>query len=210
MNEHDSRAFRILVYRLLSDLFAHPPTSDKISQLAAVTVHQDVHDDPGLDPLFALFADLNKDPARAERDLMGAYAFLFLGAGGPQSVPSSQSAFTDPRGRVCQEPAAAMARHLARLGMHVDTTYPEPPDHIAVILAVTAEMIATGARPADQTAFIKDHLAAWLPAFQAACASHDRHGFYARLAKTTDAFVAADLQWLMSHPSRTSQEEENV
>ncbi len=208
--KQDTSASRIVVYRLLSDLFAQPATAAKISQLAAVAVQEDLNDDPCIGPLLARFQVFDKDPTLSESDLAGAYAFLFLGAGGSQSVPSSQSSFVDPRGRVCQAPTAAMAQHLKDLNMHVAGTYREPADHIAVILAVAAQLIASGRPTAQQIEFLEDHLAAWLPEFGTACARSDQHGFYALLARTAEDFVAEDLKWLWTRPVRVKEEEENV
>ena len=205
--EQETSARREVVYRLLSDLFAQPATSDKISHLAKVTGEDQLGHEGLLGPLLAQIQVLSQHPDSAARDLLAEYVFLFLGAGGPQSVPPYQSPFTDAHGRVCQQPAADMEMHIRQLGMHVQDDYPEPADHIAIIFAVAAELIASGVTTARQTAFIEDHLAGWLPAFCTACTRNDRHGFYAVLARTARDFVAEDLTWLKARPIPILEEE---
>lgn len=208
---HDRSAWRILIYRLFSDLFAQPPDAEKITQLGRLAAQEDLTCAPCLAPLMARILLLGENPNAAAKDLMGRHSFLFLGAGGPQSIPPSHSPWVDPHGRNCQQPAAAMARILAELGMHVADTFFEPPDHIAVIFAAAAQLIEAGATPKRQASFLKDHLADWLPDFSAACALSDPRGVYALLARTARDFVDEDLKWLGALPAPAPKEEkENV
>lgn len=194
---------RAIVYRLLSELFARELPAERLGALAeaaegpAAAMAQDA----ALRPLFDRIRALGETPPAAERELTGAFAFLFLGAGGPQSAPPYESVFTSDSGRTCQAPAAEMARELAALDLHVEQAFPEPADHVAVELAVVAALIESGVPVERQSAFLKERLNSWLPLFAAACARSDRSGFYSAAAGAAANFVADDLDRLASVPA---------
>lgn len=198
---------RLLAYRVLSDLFAQPPDAQKIAQLAKAADADELLQDPIFGDLFHRLRSMGSAADAAERDLSGAYSFLFHGAGGPLAVPPYQSHFTDDRGRLCQDATAAMSKDLRGIKRHVSGDFPEPADHIAIQLQVAAELIINAAPETQQATFIADRLAAWLPEFSLACAKQDRDGFYGLLAQTANAFVADDLSRLIAETTITTQEE---
>ena len=196
------KAERAAVYRLFSSLFARELRAETITELAraAAGAAAPLAEDAALRPLFDHFKAMAEDPEAAERDLSGAFSFLFLGAGGPQSAPPYESVFTSESGRTCQEATALMARELASLDLRVEGEFREPADHIAIEMAVAATLIESDCSLERQTRFLKDRLHSWLPDFAAACARGDRTGFYVAAAKAAASFVSDDLDRLLSGP----------
>ena len=130
-------------------------------------------------------------PAGAEgvAALARAYTLLFSGAGGPQTVPPYESAFTTPNGRLFGEPEARMRALLAELNLHVAKELGEAADHVAVEFAVMAELPAGSARRDD----LARHLDRWLNDFRAGCAARDGTGFYAGAAMVATALARQEL-----------------
>jgi TorA-specific chaperone len=123
--------------------------------------------------------------ADAVSDLNAAFCCLFLGAGGPRgNAPPYQSAYLGT-GRLFQEPAAEMAELLAARGLAVAGGAGEPPDHLAIELALLEAVLAD---PAD-TAAMLNRLLGWVPQFAALCAGRDATGFYAALAALLHGFL---------------------
>lgn len=133
--------------------------------------------DPALAPAAgALVAALHAHDLPA---LNRAWTLLFTGAGGPGGVPPYASAHTESR--LYGAAAARMQAELTRLEMSVAADCHEPPDHVAIELAVLAELLWREA-PAEAEAFRRTELA-WLPAFCRGCEAADPTGFYAASAR---------------------------
>lgn len=203
-------ALRAVTYRLLSEIFARELSAERIGELARAASEDSSPfvTDPALVPLFEKLKLLKKASKKDERDLAGAFAFLFLGVGGGRSAPPYESVFVAEHARTNQEPAAYMMRELALLDRHITRDLPEPADHVAVELATAAEMIEAGVAPARQHAFLRDRLDVWLSDFASACDRGDRSGFYAIAATAAANFVAADLTRLAAVPSNPIKEVE--
>ncbi len=197
------KAERAAVYRLFSDLFARELRAEKIAELAraAEGAAAPLAEHAALRPLFSRFKAMGENPWAAERDLSGAFCFLFLGAGGPRSAPPYESVYASQSGRTCQEATALMARELASLDLSVEGDFREPADHIAVEMAVAAALIESDCSRERQSRFLKDRLGSWLPNFAAACARGDRTGFYVAAAEAAASFVSDDLDRLTSGPA---------
>jgi TorA specific chaperone len=150
---------------------------------------------PGLAALAEQLRALSSDADAAARDLAGAYAFLFLGAGGGRGAPPYESSWRDPDRLTCRVEEAWMRALLRELDMRVAADFPEPADHVAIQLAAMAELSRRGnrgLREAEQAATLAARMAEWLPPFALACRRGDRHGFYGLVAEATAAFVIAD------------------
>lgn len=158
-----------------------------------------------LAPLAGTIGGLIADPKAIEAkamDLAGAFAWLFLGVGGRRSAPPYESYYTSKRGLLFQEASARTAVVLAELDLHVDTAFPEPPDHIAVQLSVMAALVQRGSQAADaaqrqrcraaQTTFLENRLLPWVGAFRDDCKAADRSRFYATAAACLADFLVAD------------------
>ena len=200
-------AERCLIYRWLAGVFAREPTAEALAQyrtdegrvlLASLARHA------ALAPLAgAIERRVEGDEALdgIALDLAGAYAQLFHGVAGRRSVPPYESAYTSDRGLLFQEPTQAAEAVLAELDVGVDSGFREPADHIAVLLAIMAEMSARAvAEQAEepawtdrQRAFLGTRLAPWTAAFRDDCATADRTGFYAAAAESVAGFVQSDL-----------------
>lgn len=100
---------------------------------------------------------------------------------------------------------ADIAGFYSAFGMEVSRDADDRPDHLAIesefmSVLCAKEAHATEKSEADhldicikaQRAFLKDHLACWLPAFSHRVAQADPDGFYGALARFASAFVAAE------------------
>jgi TorA-specific chaperone len=127
------------------------------------------------------------DVPEATSTLNAAFCCLFLGAGGPHgSAPPYQSAYVG-NGRLFQEPTAEMAALLASRGLTVVDGCREPPDHLAIELALLVALL-NGPAPEAVSAML-DRLLGWVPAFAARCADCDTTGFYAALAEALHGYL---------------------
>ena len=208
--QDESDVLRAVAYRLLSEIFVRELSAGRIGELAHAAAHgtSSLVKDPALAPLFEKLKALEDAGDEAEKDLAGAFAFLFLGLGGRRSAPPYESIFVGEQGRTSQDPAAHMMRELALLDRHIKKELPEPADHVAVELATAAAMIEAGAIPERQLSFLSDHLNVWLRDFASACDRGDRSGFYAIAAHAAANFVAADLTRLATVTSNPTKEME--
>ncbi|MCL1051505.1 molecular chaperone TorD [Shewanella abyssi] len=204
---------RSTVYQLLSSLFAkeidhktlHELTSTQAqafwSQLAA---EADFKAD--VDVLVAEFAKLNSDKALLE--LAADYCGLFLvgtkhSASPYASLYLTSKSLTDKPVTKGDEPLLfgeqhqQMTQFLKQSQLQVQSEFPEPADHLAVILAYVAH-INTHSSNQQQLQFIGDNLANWLGTFVAKVAKVDTGQFYIALAQLTLAWVKSDVEWLES------------
>ncbi|MGS0727885.1 molecular chaperone TorD family protein, partial [Shewanella sp. 0m-11] len=84
--------------------------------------------------------------------------------------------------------------------LQVQSEFPEPADHLAVILAYVAHL-CTHSDDAAQLSFIQDNLANWLNNFVAKVTEVDHGNFYQALARLTYSWVKSDAEWLASELS---------
>ncbi|QQX79328.1 molecular chaperone TorD [Shewanella sp. KX20019] len=199
---------RSTVYQLLSSLFAkeidhktlHELTSTQAqafwSQLAA---ESDFKAD--VDVLVAEFAKLNNDKALLE--LAADYCGLFLVGTKHSASPYASLYLTDKPATKGNEPLLfgeqhqQMTQFLKQSQLQVQSEFPEPADHLAVILAYVAHT-NTRTNNQQQLQFIRDNLANWLATFVAKVAKVDTGKFYIALAQLTLAWVKSDVEWLES------------
>lgn len=119
-----------------------------------------------------------------------AYGLLFEGVGGPKTVSPYESAY-GADGRLFGAPTAEMEAFLAAHDLSVSPSTHEAADHIAIELAVAAELVARG--DPDAAAMI-GRLSAWVPTFAAACTATDTTGFWAGAALLLAAIVQRDAR----------------
>lgn len=138
-------------------------------------------------------ADLAQSAAR----FAAAHARAFLTAT-RRSVPPYASFWLSERGLLFQEPARAMNRLLATLGLRRGDTVKEPADHLSIQLDLLARLIEHErdgqATPISAQAFVRDHIMTWLPAFSAACEGLAEPYFYADLARGLARMLADHLE----------------
>ena len=100
-----------------------------------------------------------------------------------------------------------MRRFLGEQALAIHPDFPEPADHLAVLLA-TAASLARKEAPLDvQHDFILGALNSWLPAFSERCQQLGlRFDFYPALAPLLAGFVALDVAFLReSAPTASAQ-----
>jgi len=185
--------WRISTWQLLAGLFASPLAEAAAESYRAGEGRECLRElrlvpalQPGIDRMRRVLQLLPTGSAGAA-ELAHAYTLLFSGVGGPETVPPYESAFTEDTGRLFGAAEGQMRALLLKLDLHVAAPGNEPADHVAIELAVMAELI-THATQDEQRAFL-DRLSAWIPAFCEACGSLDRSGFYAGAAMVLAAFL---------------------
>lgn len=127
------------------------------------------------------------DAKRGVSELNTAFCLLFLGAGGPMSAPPYESAYVG-NGRLFQEPAGEMIKLLRQQSMEPVGDFPEAPDHLVIELSLLEETMRLAAVTEDEADIDLVHalymrLQHWIPAFEKACVTYDRTGFYAGAAQ---------------------------
>lgn len=199
---------RSTIYQLLSSLFAkeidhktlHELTSTQAqafwSQLAAEPSFK-----ADVEVLVAELAKLNTDKALLE--LAADYCGLFLVGTKHSASPYASLYLTDKPAAKGDEPLLfgeqhqQMTQFLKQSQLQVQSEFPEPADHLAVILAYVAH-INMHCSNQQQLEFISKNLANWLATFVAKVAKVDTGNFYVALAQLTLAWVNSDLEWLES------------
>lgn len=210
----ESSPIRAQLYRWLSTLFAKEIDAETLVQYrqgAGKVFLKELSTIPALEARVKKLQHLleqNNDVDDFALELAGAYGFLFLGAGGRQSVPPYESVYTSERGSMFQEAERKTREVLEELGLGVSKDLPEPADHIALQLelmarltemAIDVELTDTerfAALQMQQKAFLEDHLLNWVPAFSADCTEHDPSGLYAALAQLTVTILKKDQVYL--------------
>jgi TorA-specific chaperone len=119
--------------------------------------------------------------------LNAVYCRLFLGVGGNAATLPIESAHRG-NGRLFQEPVAEIADLLTTHGLRPAAGFSEPPDHLAIELALLEQLIRlessiVGIDERSTIAALRTRLAGWTPDFAAAVGSADATGFYAALAR---------------------------
>jgi TorA-specific chaperone len=118
-----------------------------------------------------------------------AYTLLFSGVAGPDTV--SPYASVHLCGRLFGDATGRMDQILATLGLTVVTAYREPADHLAIQLAVLAELMRREDW-AKARQFRDQHLANWVPVFRDQCRARDPSGFYAGGAVVLASGICSD------------------
>jgi TorA-specific chaperone len=178
----------------LSRLFAAPPDADFVrscrdgagSRLLAELAAEEALC-PGVELMSAAIAAPEDERSVSER-IGQAYTLLFTGVAGPNTV--SPYASVHLCGRLFGEATGRMDQILTTLGLVVVTDYREPADHLAIQLAVLAELLRRDDL-AGAFQFCDQHLGNWVPAFRDLCLTRDPSGFYAGAAMVLAAGVSS-------------------
>ncbi|MCL1137786.1 molecular chaperone TorD [Shewanella pneumatophori] len=199
---------RSTIYQLLSSLFAreidhktlHDLTSEQAQQFwAQLSSESEFKAD--VNTLVAELARLKTDKALLE--LAADYCGLFLVGTKHSASPYASLYLTDKPAKKGDEPLLfgeqhqQMTQFLKQSQLQVQSEFPEPADHLAVILAYVAHL-CTHSTEAEQHDFIKANLANWLNNFVAKVTEVDTGNFYQALARLTYAWVKSDAEWLES------------
>ncbi|WP_428775488.1 molecular chaperone TorD [Vibrio sp.] len=205
MNQINSA--RASFYRFLSDLFAREISTKRMEELTCsqarpfwqqLISEAELSADAGLlwDKLTAIETASHDEGERALLELAADFCGLFLVSGKGSVSPYAGSYLNDDSDMaVFGEWHQQMLGFLQQAGLSVDSDFPEPADHLAVILAYQAELCLKAPSQAQLT-FLEECILSWLPDFTDRIGECDQQGFYAALARLTQAFVRSDAQWL--------------
>lgn len=193
-------AERADVYRWLSGLFAREPAPESLLFYRSAEGEALLEGLGGIEALepvvLAIRARISRatepDLAPIALEIAGEFARLFLGVGGRYSAPPYQSFYVNADGRLMQHTAAEMQEELRHLDVRLGDGFFDLPDHIAVQLAVMAELTQT-ADIAKQAEYLEHRLLGWIGKFRDRCVAANRAGFYAAAAGAVVDFVHADV-----------------
>lgn len=214
----EEKEARAVVYNFLSSLFAKEVTSDLVAQLTS-TQGQSFFNSLALEPsltssidgIKAKFAKLNSEESLLE--LAADFCGLFLVDGRTSVSPyagqyvsdkksAGQSVVTGSRRKedkiqIFGELHQQMTEFLTDNKLQVNSDFPEPGDHISVILAYIAHLCVT-AGPKEQLNFIKCYLMTWLSDFTQQVNEHDHGLFYCFIADLTLEWLKVDTEFLLN------------
>lgn len=153
--------------------------------------------------LDAALAALRAEPL-PRLELAADFAQLFLLDGKTSALPyASAYAGKDTASPLFGAAEARMRDFLAARALALQADFREPADHLAVPLALLAELAGKEATAADlpaaaaQAAFIRTALLDWLPRFAERCQqARPRFDVYPALAALLFGFVRADVAFL--------------
>ena len=141
------------------------------------------------------------EPAEALLELRADFTHAFLLAPASSAAPYASLYLSD--GNTAKQlygEHEALLRHFLNeqhLAIHPD--FPEPADHLAILLATAASLARNEAASGVQRNFISAALNAWLPAFNERCQQLTlRFDFYPALSPLLLEFVVQDLAFLDS------------
>ncbi len=218
MSQDTVNQARGMVYNLLSSLFAKEIDHQLLHELTSVHA-KDFWTQLASEPAFKLDVNAmvkvleNLKSDRALMELAADYCGLFL-VGTKHSASPYASLYvngegTSGKGHKGGEPTLfgeqhqQMVQFLKQSQLQVQSSFPEPADHIAVILAYVAHLCATAdsdttsnSNDSEQLKFIDSYLASWLGNFAAKVTQCDSGEFYCALARLTQSWVEADLKGL--------------
>jgi TorA-specific chaperone len=205
---------RATVYNFLSSLFAKEVTSDVVTQLTSAQ-GQDFLNSLALEPVFSDYInDINTELAKlnsetALLELAADFCGLFLVDGRTSVSPyAGQYLNAELKNEHSQESGNKrkmertqlfgelhqhMTAFLTYNQLQVHSKFPEPGDHIAVILAYTAHLCTT-AKPEEQLNFIKHYLTSWIADFTQQINKHDHNLFYRTVAGLTQQWLQMEVE----------------
>ncbi|WP_286261816.1 molecular chaperone TorD [Thalassotalea atypica] len=200
---------RAIVYNFLSSLFAKEVTSDLVMQLSSEQ-GQSFLASLALEPsLSASISEINTKLAslnseQAVLELAADFCGLFLVDGRTSVSPYAGQYFSSKTNdAVSNQPSSRKKKDRVELfgelhqrmisfltdnKLQIHNDFPEPGDHIAIILAYIGHLCNTAGRK-EQLDFIEHYLMTWLGDFVSQVNKHDNGSFYNAVAELT-------LQWL--------------
>ncbi len=207
---------RAIVYNLLSSLFAKEVTTDLVAQLTSEQ-GQSFLNSLALEPSISAsineintkLATLNTEESLLElaadfcglflvdgRTSVSPYAGQYLHAR-PNNEVKSESGSRKKKERVelFGELHQQMTEFLTDSKLQIHSDFPEPSDHIAVILAYVAHLCVT-TEPKEQLNFINHYLITWLCDFTQQVNKNDQGSFYSALADLTLKWLTIDVKSL--------------
>ncbi len=222
----EEREARAIVYNFLSSLFAKEVTSDLVAQLTSAQ-GQSFLKSLALDPSLSASVNeintklvkLNSKESLLElaadfcglflvdgRTSVSPYAgqYLSVEQGGEPSEKLSNAAINESgskskknKAQLFGELHQQMTEFLTDNKLQIHSDFPEPGDHIAVILAYIAHLCVTS-KSEQQLNFINSYLMTWLNDFTQQVNKHDHGLFYCFVADLTLEWLKVDTEFLLS------------
>jgi len=197
---------RAIVYNLLSSLFAKEVTADLVTQLTSEQ-GQSFLNSLTLEPSLATsIAEINTklstlNSKESLLELAADFCGLFLVDGRTSVSPyAGQYLGADKNNRkksdrphIFGELHQQMTAFLTDNKLQIHSDFPEPGDHIAVILAYIAHLCVT-VESKEQLAFIESYLMTWLSDFTNQVNKHDHGLFYGAVANLTQQWLKIDME----------------
>jgi len=220
------REARAIVYNFLSSLFAKEVTSDLVKQLTSAQ-GQSFLSSLSLEPslsssineINAKLGTLNSKESLLElaadfcglflvdgRTSVSPYAGQYLSAcssdepSGEQNNAASNEAGGKSKKNKIQifgELHQQITEFLTDNKLQIHSDFPEPGDHIAVILAYIAHLCVTSGSE-QQLNFINHYLMTWLSNFTQQVNKHDHGLFYCFVADLTLEWLKVDTEFLLN------------
>jgi TorA-specific chaperone len=130
-------------------------------------------------------------------ELAADYCGLFLVGSQNSASPYASLYIGNQEATLFGEPHQQITVFLQQKKLQIQSSFPEPADHIAVILAY-AGYLALNANIEEQAHYLQEHVANWLSEFVAKVKSSDSGNFYSALAQLTLAWINSELEYLVS------------
>ena len=201
MIANETSQIRAMVYELFSSLFAKELNCQTLGKLCTLEARL-FWGQLGSEPKFTdavnelLFAI---DKLQTNDDLLelaADYCGLFLMNGKHGAAPYAGFYNGSPESpELFNEQHQQMMTFLQESHLQVQGDFPEPADHISVILAYVGHLCRHHGEQ-QQRQFLLSHLDSWLAAFVARVEQHDPGQFYRALARLTLAWTREDIAGL--------------
>ena len=203
---------RAVIYEFLSSLFAKELDESLINQLASVqgreflsSVALELTLAASINTIVNKLMALNTEQARLElaADFCGLFLIDSKTCASPYAgqyikddlskVDTGENIKKSDRALVFGELHQLMMTYLEKSNIQISSDFPEPADHIAVILAYLAHL-SLHASHVNQVNFINVYVLSWLGDFTEQVKLHDPSGFYTAVAELTLQWVTLDIE----------------
>ncbi|MGL4712930.1 MAG: molecular chaperone TorD [Shewanella sp.] len=201
MSQVDINHARALVYQLLSSLFAREIDKQRLNQLTSEAAQQfwrQLSLEPKLtqsvNKMLCTLNEIKDDEALLE--LAADYCGLFL-VGTKHSASPYASLYLSGEDEplLFGQQHQQMSEFLQQSKLQVQSHFPEPADHVAVILAYIAHLCCHSEN-AVQLSFLQTCIDPWLAIFVDQLSQCDNNGFYRAVATLTLEWVKLDREQL--------------
>ncbi|MFC5610219.1 TorD/DmsD family molecular chaperone [Variovorax soli] len=188
----DEEIARAELYGLLARLWYAPPDAQLLDAFKVAATEAPMQGAYLEEPWRQL---VGAGRERTEAQLRAEYDTLFGGIGKPEVYLFGSHYLS---GFLNDKPLAQLRGELARLGLARDDSVGETEDHVACLFEVMRYLIAGDdvavANLTRQQAFYSAHIQPWIYDMCEAVAAHPAAGFYAALARFTQAFAQVEAQ----------------
>ena len=188
----DEEIARAELYGLLARLWYAPPDAQLLDAFKVAATEAPMQGAYLEEPWRQL---VGAGRERTEAQLRAEYDTLFGGIGKPEVYLFGSHYLS---GFLNDKPLAQLRGELARLGLARDDSVGETEDHVACLFEVMRYLIAGDdvavANLTRQQAFYSAQIQPWISNMCEAVAAHPAAGFYAALARFTQAFAQVEAQ----------------